>query len=296
MSGDERRSPRAAIRNWLHDTKTKSVPAQVDLQPHQLEPIRQRRHHSRRQVPPAKTVAKPRGQKEHGCYQKYERPRKHREDSKSGLAQAVGYDFDNASFFTQSEQQSALRPGDPGLAERLGLHAPFRTFKDQNDDAYAVLDHTNRPWKRRRTKSSSSSYLEPAPISEHSREDQSLTEIPGRRDVERKLAEKYPDFSSGISNSSARTLLSPEKPKNSYERRPRHKTREDRYELKEGKPEKKTTKASKRDVIEKKHKKHKKQRRKEKSGAALMHDFSAQNVSNDRLTVSHWNLIWIKRI
>ena len=77
-------------------------------------------------------------------------------------------------------------------------------------------------------------------------------------------------------------ILSPEKL--SYERRPRHKTRQDRYELKgNNKDSEKMKQATKKDRGEKKQKKHK---RKEKSGTALMHDFAAQNVAHDRLTVS----------
>ena len=72
---------------------------------------------------------------------------------------------------------------------------------------------------------------------------------------------------------------SPPKGTKAYERKPRHKTKKDKYDLKQNrksekapvKTEKPTTKRAK---------------RKEKSGAALLHKFTAKNVASDRLTVS----------
>lgn len=85
---------------------------------------------------------------------------------------------------------------------------------------------------------------------------------------------------SGFSRGPDQTTALPDKPAESYERRPRHKTREDRYELKDGPREKRTV--ADKDGWEKKRKKHK---RREKSGGALMHNFTAHNVVHDRLTV-----------
>ena len=77
-------------------------------------------------------------------------------------------------------------------------------------------------------------------------------------------------------------MISPEKPAKTYERRSRHKTREDRYEVKQGKTHKEENKQE----LKKKNKKQGKRKRKEKSGAALMSSFSAKNIARDRLTVS----------
>ena len=140
-----------------------------------------------------------------------------------------------------------------------------------------------RTRKRKRKASSTISYLEPAVVDElPDAEDGKWTPYerertrrlpPGDDDGELKSRSKFlrrPD----------QTIVLPEKPAESYERRPRRKTREDRYELKDGNRDKK--KVGKKDSQEKKQKKHK---RREKSGAALMHSFTAQNVSHDRLTV-----------
>ena len=140
-----------------------------------------------------------------------------------------------------------------------------------------------RPRKRKRKASSTISYLEPAVVDElPDAQDGKWT--PFERERTRRLPSgdddgglKYP---SEFLRRPDQTTLLPEKPAGSYERRPRHKTREDRYELKDGTRDKK--KVAKKDSQEKKQKKHK---RREKSGAALMHSFTAQNVSHDRLTV-----------
>lgn len=66
-----------------------------------------------------------------------------------------------------------------------------------------------------------------------------------------------------------------------YERKPRRKTREDRYELKRSKPKKKTREDQKENAARKKAIRN----RKLKTGTTLMHEFVAQNVMHDRLTV-----------
>lgn len=140
-----------------------------------------------------------------------------------------------------------------------------------------------RARKRKRKASSTISYLEPAVVDE-------LTDAENgkRRPYEEERTRRLPPSVddgvlkslSGFSRRPDQTTALPEKPAESYERRPRRKTREDRYELKDGTRDKK--KVAKKDSQEKKQKKHK---RREKSGAALMHSFTAQNVSHDRLTV-----------
>lgn len=74
----------------------------------------------------------------------------------------------------------------------------------------------------------------------------------------------------------------PEKSAKNYERRSRHKTREDRYDLhKDRKPDQKKEVKPKTGIESKK-----KRKGVQKSGAALMQNFSAGNVETDRLTVS----------
>ena len=165
-----------------------------------------------------------------------------------------------------------------GLAERLGLHAPFCTFRDDVSQIGHGSDAARRKIKRRRT-SSSSSRLEPAPFnivsgSEETADDE-LHEFEAKS--KRQRTRRHPK-----SDSEADHHLSdppPARPKN-YERRSRYKTREDKYSLKQ-KGQRPTNKQK--DGIVKKVKKRK---RKEKSGNALMHDFAASNVAQDRLTVS----------
>lgn len=90
---------------------------------------------------------------------------------------------------------------------------------------------------------------------------------------------------SGMSESGPDAATSPEGPTKQYGRRPRHKTKDDKYEVKQPgrKSEKHKGKKEKRDA---KAKQGKKRKRKERSGDALMHTFSAPNVAQDRLTVS----------
>ena len=93
------------------------------------------------------------------------------------------------------------------------------------------------------------------------------------------------DMDIGTANSIRESGSLYKNPAQRYERRPRHKTKADKYEIKQDgnkstkkreKKEKKTS-ASKRD---------KRPKRKERSGDALVHTFSAPNVAQDRLTVS----------
>ncbi|KAL8812304.1 MAG: hypothetical protein Q9223_007326, partial [Gallowayella weberi] len=131
--------------------------------------------------------------------------------------------------------------------------------------------------KRRRKRSSSSFYLEPAvhtKTCDKAAQDLTALEFGKRGSVRQQDNVDLPSHAPSI------TVDSPEKPAKSYEKRSRHKTREDRYDLeKDKKPvrpregEKKGQSASR-----------KRRKRVEKSGAALMQDFSAKNVETDRLT------------
>ena len=69
-----------------------------------------------------------------------------------------------------------------------------------------------------------------------------------------------------------------------YGRKPRRKTREDRYDLKEDKVIRKPRTQKKRH-----HSRERAEKRRKKSGSGMMHDFSAENVAPKRLTVSPYD-------
>ena len=284
MSDDERQSPRTAIRTWLHDTDSKSNAKPTDATRERQNNMRGSKHHS--------------GRRHKTKYPSKIRDRqfvhpvpKHQRHSKSGIQHegATDEDFLVQPVHVQSQQRSGenttANSNSLGLAERLGLQAPFRTFRVHSDDD--IPDIQTRSRKRRRSRSSTTSYLEPAAANDLSDNDYD----PSHHATIPRSANRRPAPGNGRKHSSPTSsqgsgmiLPSPEKLLKSYERRPRRKTRLDRYEIKgDNGHSEKTRQSAKKDREEKKHKKHK---RKEKSGAALMHDFAAKNVTNDRLTVS----------
>ena len=168
------------------------------------------------------------------------------------------------------------------LAERLNLHAPFLSFGDKNDFEDLNICRLDYAKKRRRSPSSTSSFLEPAARPVESVNDKLDRKASSRSKYHGRHASS--PSSSEASRSSSRTLTSPEKATKTYERRPRHKTKQDRYELKQDKVVRKQ-KSEKKDKKKREAKKDKKSKFHKKSGAALGHDFVAQNVAQDRLTV-----------
>lgn len=169
------------------------------------------------------------------------------------------------------------------LAERLNLHAPFRSFGNGNDFEDLNDSRIGRARKRHRSPSSTSSDLEPAALPE-----------PLNDKMDHKLASKHKrcgrhddttsESASKPSQSLSDTFVSPEKPIKTYAKRLRHKTKEDRYELKQNKAavKQKRDKKDRQKAVAKKDKKSKLHKR---SGAALVPNFEAQNVAQDRLTV-----------
>lgn len=142
---------------------------------------------------------------------------------------------------------------------------------------------TVRPCKRKRSVTSLSSCPDPAAPSEFSQ---------SRKDKHRKhhslsteVREHHRDESSSESSKPETSLdtpaPSPAQVRKSYERRPRHKTRQDKYEIKHGKQKEKQS--TERKVTSKNHKRRAKHR--DKAGAALLHNFSAENIASDRITV-----------
>ena len=284
MSDLERQSPRAAICKWLQvtDSKLTANPVKAPLEQQKLGRAsrnQSKRHHANRSPLENEDQYEQKASRKHQRHSKSEIWQKRITD-KASLANSL-----QAPAQKHSEHNESISPHAPRLAERLGLHAPFRTFKDHSDDD--DLKVQSRARKRRRSRSRSS-YLEPAAANDfsdnrHDRPSRStiLSTVSMRPALRRGGKNRSP------TTSQASEILSPSPGKHlkCYERRPRHKTRPDRYELNQNDRNRKRVKlAPKKDSREKK--KQKKQKRPEKSGAALMHDYAAQNVAHDRLTVS----------
>ena len=281
MSDAKPQSPRAAIRKWLRSTESKSAVKPVNTATKQQEIEWGSRHPSRthRLIEYASETE--------DQYEEKAR-RKRQRHSKCGIRQKRATDevclvnSEQVQPRIHPEHNTAVNADGFGLAEKLGLHPPFRTFKDHSDNDF--LDFQGRQRKRKHSRSSTSSYLEPAAAddlsdNDHNRHRHATRSRPVRAGPILGRTEKT-DLPTASPDSES-LLLSPEKLLKSYERRPRNKTRQDRYELKD--KSEKTKQATRRDRADKKQKKRK---RKEKSGAALMHDFTAHNVAHDRLTVS----------
>ena len=280
MAHEVRQSPRAAIRTWLREsTNDKSrlefnnIKSKLPL--HRSQHLRRHKTRYNGEIPDqsgTRAHPKPVANGESG------------EALQRAPNKSIPSTSDSCREGPRDKTTKVLqpRPGDPGFAESLGLHPPFRTFKVQSEDGLAHRGDPIRTRKRKQKASSIISYLEPAAVDElPDAEDGKWTPYESERT--RRLPpcddeELKPQ--SGFLRRPDQTTALPGKLAESYERRPRHKTREDRYELKDGTRSEK--KAAKKDSQEKKQKKHK---RREKSGAALMHSFTAQNVSHDRLTV-----------
>lgn len=167
------------------------------------------------------------------------------------------------------------------LASRLGLQTPFRLLGDEGHPH--DLQRHDRPHakKRRISVSSGTTYLQPATAAVNA-DSESDFRNRSRRHHQRAGPYDVHDndlTSSAISSSSYNvTNCSPRKPVKTYERRLRHKTRDDRYEKKHVKElaKARAKKAAKKDGRSK---------RKARAGAAPAHEFTAKNVTQDRLTV-----------
>ncbi|KAL8708320.1 MAG: hypothetical protein Q9220_006795 [cf. Caloplaca sp. 1 TL-2023] len=168
----------------------------------------------------------------------------------------------------------------PDLAAQLNLHTPFRSFATRGADAQDEAPTGNRQHKRRRIHSATSSYLEPARVIED--RDRVFTEAKDAKSDERQPRKKCRNVSISTTSSSIANL-SPRKPAKTYEKRSRYKTREDKYELKQ---DKRRTKAKADEGNAREKPRGRRRKGRERSGAALMHNFSAKNVEPERLTVS----------
>ena len=277
-------SPGKAIRNWLQgtDSRPTAKPAKARLpQQQNFEPSS--RHRSRRHQQ-SRRPSKLEGLHDEEVGRKHQRYRKSGSRQNKITHKALFPNPLQAQSQKRSTAVAAITPDGHGLAERLGLHAPFRTLEDRSDDS--VPEIQSRPRKRKRSRSSTSSYLEPAVANSLPENDHVRLSHPTR------LHEmtSRPALGDGgnispptVSRDSDMLLPPPGKLRKSYEKRPRHKTCVDRYELKESSRHGKTKQDAKKDCEKKKRENPK---RREKSGAALMHGFAAPNVVHDRLTVS----------
>ena len=170
------------------------------------------------------------------------------------------------------------------LAERLGLYAPFRKFADRDTDDRLQFDNSSRRKKRGRSLTSSS-LLESAEGSlneghshEKARHQESLVRNHDRELSVSELGSETRSFVREVPTTSSG-------PAKRYERKPRHKTKNDKYEVKkDGKGSRKRKRGKGENTGASRH--DRKSKRKERSGDAMMHAFSAPNVAQDRLTVS----------
>ena len=282
MSNTE--SPRTAIHKWLQGTDGKSTvkPAEAlseqqkieRISRHNSKPHRRTNYHSAIEGPHDEEA----GRKRYIYGKDGDRQKKIPDNALSSNPL-------QARSRKHSKAIAAITPDGHGLAERLGLHAPFRMLRDRSGDS--IPESQGRLPKRRRSRSSTSSYLEPAAANTFSDNDHarsSHSTILGNVGTRPALGDEGNNSPPTVSKDSGVLQPPTEKLSVSYSKRPRHKTRKDRYELKESsRPREKTKQDTKKNRTKKKPKKPK---RKEKSGAALMHGFAAQNVVHDRLTVS----------
>lgn len=273
-------SPRAVIRTWLRQTKDnlrlESNHIESELPVHRSQEARRYKTRANQEITSENRI---RGHPKRVATAETGQPLQRAPDktlpSDSRRGQPQGR--------TVEAVQRRPRPGDPGFAESLGLHPPFRTFRVRSEDALLHQEDPARTRKRKRKASSTFSYLEPAVVDEVTDAKNSRWK-PHEREGTRRLPPSEEDWDlrplCGFLGGPDQTTVLPDEPAGLYERQPRHKTREDRYELKDGTREKK--RVANKGSQEKKQKKHK---RREKSGGALMHSFTAQNVAHDRLTV-----------
>ena len=177
-----------------------------------------------------------------------------------------------------------------GLAERLGLHAPFRTFADHDTN-----ERSERRRRKRGRSLSISSLLEPAEEALDPQDNHTRIAFDGAGTRAAKPGHPLSDVNVGTSDSPCRTPSLSKQPEKRYERRPRRKTKEDKYKVKQD-GDKSTKQRARKERRKGTDKPNKKGKRKEKSGDALMHTFSAPNIAQERLTVSAFERNLLTRV
>ena len=152
----------------------------------------------------------------------------------------------------------------PSLAKRLGLHPPFSAFPDTVDAITHVDEQHYVPRKRRRRYPSSDSLLEDHPHQDYDAE--AAKEMPQRthRGI-RESADPRIELNTG----------------KMYERRKRHKTREDRYDLKL--PKRREPERGQQENMPEPPQPRSRKKRNVRN--ALIRDYTAANVAQKRLTM-----------
>ena len=191
-----------------------------------------------------------------------------------------------------SKSPTAQKSDKRGLAERLGLYSPFRAMDKEYLSGNSEWDGPEKDQSRRRKRSVSlaSTYLEPAKLTKprargnckvrNSHLSLARAGTSGTSGVPGDVSET----SSSLSLSTSITQPPLEKIAKTYERKPRRKTKEDRYDLKQ-------IKRSGKIRVEKAKKKGKKQARKTPHGTTVFKDFKATNIGASRLTVSLFQIV-----
>lgn len=179
---------------------------------------------------------------------------------------------------------TSLEHGSGNLPQRLGLRTPFRTLNTNPKISEAKEDVAISSPKHKRSLSSTGLYIRPKASRRF------VTEAGDNENAEYlnptgHAAESDEHILQLYSHTPPSSAVAPnfvETNAKSYKRKPRHKTREDHYTLKNA------LKVTKHKVDEGEHpfRKRGKGKRREKSGSALMHDFTARNIALNRLTVS----------
>ena len=162
-----------------------------------------------------------------------------------------------------------------GLAAKLDLLPPFRHMDKQKHNS--GLDS---PQRRKRKRDSSSLHLKPAghPSPVNDDLEANLHSCNGDVDDDYTTSSSQDHVESPPRTLSSSSIVIEEPPTKSYRRRPRHRTKETRYDLKDGRKSKAKDKRPSK-------KKQKKQKKREKTAGAILHNFSATNVAQERLTV-----------
>ena len=284
MVHDQPQSPRAAINSWLSNTHLISQPQKCPDKPkHRDDNDFSRRRSNDESNEPHQRHKSTR--KKHTPSSKNKRHAKHGKGrDRSSSHHDISQSYKLPSLH-EPKRHMRTEVEELPLAERLGLHAPFRNLDIRYGDEDIDASDLGQARKKRQRRSSSSSALEYAPASHSSIDidsDGIHGEVPSQVESSRVGTDKQQTVHSKVVASS-----SPVRPEQLYERRPRRKTRKDRYELKESSGRERKNQSKKEGTEERNPKRRK---RKEKSGATLLQTFSAGNVASDRLTVrlSHW--------
>ena len=266
MPTNAQESPRAKIRQWLSETESK-VNLNSSIQDHSqcskngktalLEP----KH--------------PIHQADFSPQIRVKTDREHHYYRASPATQGTHHQHSACSIEPQPEEEPGIiskylehRAEDPS-----GLQGHCRAY---GQDAQLAVE-TTRPRKRQRTTQPASSGSERASSAGLDR----ITRDHGAGHSGHIQPAKRNSVYSDVSKQSAIFFSSPKQAPITYERRRRHKTREDHYDIKHS-----IARQGKTAVRSRKGGRSAKTRRhKEKSGRALMQDFTAPNVPSERLTV-----------